>query len=289
MTLQSGSPSAPGAPAKTVRQGAVQHSVLRGRQERGQNPAPISGLPGIGTIGAHVDKPTSDAVQLKEALAREAVLLDEKARLLTRQEMLAQEFEHRLLNSMQLIVSLLSLQSRKTGSAEAAAQLMIAAARVGALGRVHRRLHLLDHQETVEFKHYVEQLCEDLSGMLFETSGKRAILVEGEMISIPTKLGIPLGFIVNELVTNSAKHGIGEIRVRLATVPGHGYSLSVCDEGPGLPENFDPAASTGLGMKLVQSLIGEIGGKLTFGRGDDRRGAFFTVLFDSAAIPTIVE
>jgi two-component sensor histidine kinase len=264
MPRQSGSPSAPGAPEKTVRQRAARRSIVRYQQERIPNAA----------------------IQLKEALAREAVLLDEKSRLLMRQEMLAQEFEHRFLNSLQLIVSLLSLQSRKTGSAEAAAQLTIAAARVAALGRVHRRLHLLDHQQTVEFKRYVEQLCEDLSGMLFETTGKRAILVEGRTIKIPTKLGIPLGFIVNELVTNSAKHGSGRITVRLAAVPGHGHSLSVRDDGPGLPENFDPAASTGLGMKIVQALIGEIGGKLAFGRGGAGGGRFLTVLFDSPAIST---
>jgi two-component sensor histidine kinase len=262
MSLQSGSPSAPGAPAER----AARHSIVRNRLERRRNAAA--------------------AVQLKEALAREAALLDEKARLLARQEMLAQEFEHRLLNSLQLIVSLLSLQSRRTDSSEAATQLMSASARVAALGRVHRRLHLLDHQDTVEFKRYIGQLCEDLSGMLFEKDGKQAILVEGETINIPTKLGIPLGFIVNELVTNSAKHAGGRIIVRLATVPGQHHSLSVCDQGPGLPENFDPATGTGLGMKIIQSLVREIGGKLYIGRGDGGRGACFTMLFDSPAIPT---
>ena len=142
--------------------------------------------------------------QLNNALAREEALLREKSDLLRRHEMMAQEFEHRLFNSLQLIVSLLWLQSRAASTPEAATQLNIAADRVAALGRVHRQLHLLDHQERVEFKQYIQHLCEDLSGLLFQEGAKRAIVVEGADVEIPTALGIPLGFIVNELITNSA-------------------------------------------------------------------------------------
>ena len=95
-------------------------------------------------------------VELAAALLRERELLREKSALLQRQDMLAQEFEHRLLNSLQVIVSLLSLQSRAATTVEAAAQLRIAAERVAAFGRVHRRLHLLDHQKSVWFKPYLQ-------------------------------------------------------------------------------------------------------------------------------------
>jgi two-component system, sensor histidine kinase PdtaS len=88
-------------------------------------------------------------VELRAAHAREEALLREKSDLLQRQDMLAQEFEHRLVNSLQIIVSLLSLQSRNAGP-DAAAQLTIAANRVASFGRVHRGLHLLDHRENVE-------------------------------------------------------------------------------------------------------------------------------------------
>jgi two-component sensor histidine kinase len=99
-------------------------------------------------------------------LVRERKLLREKTALLQRQEMLPHEFEHRFHNGLQVIVSLLSLQSRATATAEAAAQLNIAAERVAAFGRVHRRLHLLDHQKTVEFKQYLQHLCNDLASLL---------------------------------------------------------------------------------------------------------------------------
>jgi two-component sensor histidine kinase len=217
--------------------------------------------------------------ELEAALAREAALLREKDQLLRVQETLAQEFEHRLVNSLQLIVSLLVLQSRKTESAEAAAQLTIAAKRVGAFGRVHRRLHILDHLETVELKHFIEQLCEDLSGMLCDSNAAHSIAVEGVNIVIPTHLGIPLGFIVNELITNAAKHAEGEITVRLETTPELGHCLSVSDDGPGLPEGLPPGAKKGLGLKIIQSLVRQIDGQLQIGRGPGQHGACFKVFF----------
>jgi two-component sensor histidine kinase len=223
------------------------------------------------------------ASELKDALAREAALLRERDEILQRQAMLTQEFDHRLANSLQLIVSLLSLQSRGTESPEAAAQLLIAAKRVGAFGRVHRQLHLLDLLDAVELKQYVAQLCEDISGMLFAGETPHPVVVEGAQIEIPTALGVPLGFIVSELITNAAKHGEGRITVRLETTPEHGHCLSVSNGGPGLPDGFHAGGSKGLGLKIVLSLVRQINGRLEAGRGPGHQGACFRVFFPSSA------
>jgi len=217
-------------------------------------------------------------VELRAAHGREQALLRDKSALLQRQDMLAQEFEHRLVNSLQIIVSLLSLQSRTVGP-EAAAQLTVAANRVASFGRVHHVLHLLDHQESVEFKQYLQHLCDDLSGLLFHGESACTIVVEGAPINIPSAFAIPLGFIVNELITNSAKHARSNITVRLETEPTVGHSLSVLDDGPGLPAAFDPSASKGLGMKIINSLVKQIGGNLQIASGKNDRGARFTVAF----------
>lgn len=221
--------------------------------------------------------------ELQAVRAREEDWLHEKAVLVQRQQMLAQEFEHRLINGLQIIGSLLSLQSR-TATPEAAAQLTVAANRVASLGRVHRRLHLLDHEESVQFKEYLEHLCEDLSGLLFQGESAQSVVVEGARIDIPAAFAIPLGFIVNELITNSAKYAKGDIIVRLDTSTSIGHLLSVLDDGPGLPAGFDPAAGQGLGMKIVGSLVKQIGAKLQFGSGDNGRGARFTVTFCSPRV-----
>jgi two-component sensor histidine kinase len=209
--------------------------------------------------------------ELRSARTREEAWLREKSDLLRRQDMLAEEFEHRLVNSLQIIVSLLSLQSRTAGP-EAAAQLTVAAKRVASFGRVQHRLHVLDHQEGVEFKEY-------LSGLLFQGETASPIAVEGVKIDIPTKFAIPLGFIVNEMITNAAKYAKGDIVVRLETSPTLGHSLSVSDDGPGLPADFDPARSKGLGMKIISSLIKQIGGKLQTATGESGRGTRCTVTF----------
>src|ERR1700730_15951283 len=223
--------------------------------------------------------------ELQAARARETAWLREKSELLQRQDRLTKEFEHRLVNGLQIIVSLLSLQSRSV-SPEAAAQLIVASRRVASFGRVHRRLHLLDHQESVEFKQYLQHLCEDLSGLLFQEENERSIAVEGASIDIPTVFAIPLGFIVNELITNSAKYAKSNITIRLETSPSIGHSISVLDDGPGLPAGYDPAASKGLGMKIISSLAKQIGGKLKIAPGEHGRGATFTVAFCSARLAT---
>ena len=254
-----------------------------GSQHRPSFPYAPPGARAGDVLGDTRDDTRIDALRthLAAALAREQDLLREKEELLRRQGVLAQEFEHRLANSLQMIASLLSLQSR-SATPEAAAQLAIAARRVAALGRVHRQLHLLDHQEHVEFREYLQRLCGDLSGLLFEERPGSAIAVEGAAAEIATRVAIPLGFIVNELVTNSAKHANGRITVRLTTPTPRTYVLSVADDGPGLPAGFDPAAGKGLGMTIVRSLVRDIGGELQIGAGDDGRGACFTVTFGAA-------
>lgn len=220
------------------------------------------------------------AVELRAALAREQILLRDRDELLNRRVLLAEEFDHRLLNSLQLIASLLALQSR-TATPEASAQLIVAARRVAAFGRVHHRLHLLDHQDHVEFRQYLEHLCEDIAGLLFEDRACAAIVVSGVTAEIPTTLAIPLGFIVNELITNAAKYAKGKTSVRLEKNSLFSHSLSVSDDGPGLPTGFIPADSKGLGMKIVKSLVTQIGGELLVAAGDDGCGTCITVTFNA--------
>jgi two-component sensor histidine kinase len=218
--------------------------------------------------------------QLREALAREEVLLRQKDELIEQQQVLSRESDHRLLNGLQMIVSLLSLQSRAAPNAEVAGQLAIAANRVATIARVHRRLHSFDGVQAVAFKQYLEDLCRDFSTMVSaEERPERVIVVEAIEIKLPTVTGIPLSFIVNEMITNAAKYGNGRITVRLEPDPVKGYALSVSNDGPILPEGFDPATCRGLGMRIIRSFVDRIGGELRIGRADGNQGTRFAVLF----------
>jgi two-component sensor histidine kinase len=217
------------------------------------------------------------------ARTREELLLKELREQSEHHELLAQELEHRLANGLQLISSLLSSQARATGSPEAAAQLTIASRRVAALGRVHHRLHQLDNQDHVAFSPFLQDLCRDLSNLLFDGRPDFTVDVEATSADLPGRLAIPLGFIVSELITNAAKYARGKIGVRFKKVTA-GYCLSVLDDGPGLPPGFDPCKSKGLGMKIVMAQAKQIGGDLHMSPGDDGRGARFTVRFEAPTV-----
>ena len=216
---------------------------------------------------------------LQQALARALALLEQKDDSIRRLEMAAEECQHRLLNNLQMIVSLLSLQSHREASGEAAARLVIAADRVRAIAQLHRHLRAMDGLTTVEFGQYLVELCRDHSTMsMSEERPDQLITVEAIELRLPTTIGIPLSLIVNELVTNAIKHGRGQIVVTLARSAA-GHALSVRNHGPALPEGFDPAGCTGLGMNLVSSLAAQIGGELRIDRGDRGDCTSFTVLF----------
>ena len=220
----------------------------------------------------------TDRAALTASLLREKELLSEMSVLSLQQDLMAQEFDHRLGNSLQMIVSLLSLQSLAAPTPEAANQLTIAAGRVAAFGRVHRRLHFHDRQKNVEFKQYLRTLCIDMADLLLQKGAGRAVVVEGAEITLPTTLGIPLGFLVAEAITNSVKYATGDIILRIET-SAPTVLLSISDNGPGLPADFDPMKQKGLGMKLIQSLTKQIGGTLNFAPGDGERGTRLTVSF----------
>jgi len=221
----------------------------------------------------------STEIWLREALARKEAQLRQKNELIQQNELMSKESDHRLLNGLQIIASLLSLQSRASTNTEAASQLAAAAKRMAMVARVHRHLHGLDGVQTVALKQYLEDLCRDCSAMLSsEDDSEQSIVVEGTELKVPCSTGIPLGYIVSELIMNAAKYGKGRISVRLEPGAANGFALSISNDGPSLPEGFDLAASHGLGMKIIQSLVKQIGGELRCGPSKNNQGARFAVL-----------
>lgn len=225
--------------------------------------------------------------QLRSALAQSEALLRQKDEVIQRQELLKRESDHRFLNDLQMTISLLSLQSRASTNDEAAAQLAAAANRVSMIARIHCRLHSYDGVQTIDFKKFLEEFGNDFSAMLSSDERPERVLVEGIEINLSAATAIPLGFIVSELIANAAKYGKGRIAINLQPDAAYGYALSVSNDGPALPEGFDPSASKGLGMKIIRAFTSQIGGELRISRGDGGRGARFTVLFPAAAMDAI--
>ena len=221
-----------------------------------------------------------ELAKVQAGLVRERALRRQRDELIEQLETLSSESSHRLLNGLQMVVSLLSLQIRASTNPEVALRLTEAANRVAMIERVHRHLHRFDGEPTVAFMQYLEVLCREYSALRSSKArSDQAIVVEGIEVELPTATAIPLGFIVNEMITNATKYGRGRVIVTLKPNAEKGYALSVFSDGPSLPDGFDPAACKGLGMKIILSLVRQIGGELRFGSGETNQGARFTVLF----------
>jgi two-component sensor histidine kinase len=186
---------------------------------------------------------------------------------------LAQEIDHRVMNSLQFVSTMLAMQSRSAGS-DVAGQLEVAANRVATVARVHRHFSAGIVGDGIDCLPFIKRLCDDLSGVLGTT-----ITVEGDDEDVSAKTMQSVGLIVNELVTNAAKHGDGRIAVSYVAT-GDRRTLTVSDEGEGLPPGFDPKTSKiGLGMKVVSLLAKQLGGDLTAVPGPQGRGSTFCVTF----------
>jgi two-component sensor histidine kinase len=191
-------------------------------------------------------------------------------------QLMTREIDHRVMNSLQFVSSLLTMHSRLPDAAAAAEHLVLAANRVATVARVHRHFYT-DAAEQVSCLDYLRRLCADLSTIL-----ERPVEVQGKDVVVATTSIQPIGLILNELVTNAAKHGEGAIRVNLQPSAGGG-EITVCDEGKGLPIGFDPNHSTqSLGMKVILALASQLGGDLTAGVNDDGSGACFKVSFSAS-------
>lgn len=195
-------------------------------------------------------------------------------------EITASEVDHRAMNSLQFVASLLQLQSRASGAPEVTQQLHAAANRVLAVARVHRTFSTQETAGRVPIAAHLRRLCGELS-----TSVGGEIRLEGaDEFDVPKEQVLPIGLIVNELVTNARKHAGDPVTITFHRLAGSDYELCVLDEGPGLPAGFDVTATAGLGlgMKVVAALAAQLFGKLTALPNPVGRGSCFKLVFPVA-------
>ncbi len=189
-------------------------------------------------------------------------------------EVLLQEVNHRVKNSLQIVVGLLTLQARQISDEQARSMLEEARVRVGVVASLHQRLYQTSAHDRLEITSFAVELAKAvLSSMGADERIKLEVLADGEEI-FPISDAVPLALILSELVTNAAKHGFeatepGKLIVGFERVGGE-IRVRVKDEGRGLPEGFDPKRSSGIGMKIITALASQLRAKFTVepqGRG----------------------
>lgn len=178
----------------------------------------------------------------------------ERVAAMEAKDLLMLEVHHRVKNSLQLVQNLLSLQGRATENETAADQLMQSAARVRTIAAIHDRLYKAGSGLQVDVHPYLAGLVEDLQDAMASTLD-RVIKLDVDDVTWPAGDLPTLGLVVTELITNALKYGAGEVLVTFRQPPGSDGILTVQDEGRSLPDDFDPAAGRGLGMRLVTGLL----------------------------------
>jgi two-component sensor histidine kinase len=189
---------------------------------------------------------------------------------LDRHQILLKEITHRVKNSLQVVISMLHLQASASNDATLGAQLAEAASRVSAIGRAYERLAYDENVETIALDAYLRDVCTDA---IRANSHCQLEFTADPRIHVDADRAIPIALIVNELITNAAKHTFpegpspGGIAVRLTERTDASILLTVSDKGPGLPADFDIAKSKGLGMRVVIALTQQLGGTITYHSG----------------------
>jgi PAS domain S-box-containing protein len=219
----------------------------------------------IGAVSRDVTERRRTEEKIRASLAEKVLML--------------KEIHHRVKNNLQVISSLLSLQSGSIKDPRDLALFKESEDRIRSMALIHEKLYQSSDFSRVDFRQYLESLV----GYLFRSYRVADVRYEMEIddIHLGINAAIPCGLVLNELLTNALKHAFphgrgGVILLRLSRLEGDRARLTVRDDGIGLPEGFDPEKSQSLGMHLTRILAQQLDGTL---RHRNEGGAVFEMEF----------
>ena len=232
--------------------------------ERTQRPLRL-----IGTVLDITQRKNADA-ELRQALERQEILL--------------REVNHRVKNSLQLVSSMLSLQSGRLDDPEMRALIQEAQLRVHAVASVHERLYRSQDFNSVDLDIFLETLCRDLERTVAEADAI-TVDVTAEPVTVANDRAVPAALILNELLTNAIKYAYpdrqGTVSVTLRNAGEGRVRMTVADDGIGLPDGFSERRHASLGYRIIEGLVRQIDGELEI--ADRERGTAIAVSFNVAS------
>jgi PAS domain S-box-containing protein len=217
-------------------------------------------------------------LQLRESQRRFERLLAEKRTLI-------REVHHRVKNNFQVISSLLRMQAGLLNDERASAALNNSQQRILSMALIHELLYRDDSMDQIDFGEYTRSLVDELCAAYADASGLVGKCLSTSRVLLNADQAIPCGLILNELLTNAFKYAYpdgetGEVRVDLKETPSGLVTLTVSDQGVGLPEGVDWNTSKSLGLPIVDVLTQQLRGTLTVGSPP---GASFIIEFQKEA------
>ena len=205
---------------------------------------------------------------------------------LKERETLLREVYHRVKNNLQVIQSLLRLQRRNLSDRAAQEALDESASRVRAMALVHERLYQSESLEAVSLRDYTQELLQYLDETL--GAGARGVRLRADVVAFEARIeaAVPYGLLVNELVSNSLKHGFaagsgGTVQLTVERAD-RVLRLTVRDDGVGFPAGFTLGADASMGLQLAASLAAQLGGQLT---AQSDNGAVFMTDMPAFSVP----
>ncbi|WP_286242037.1 sensor histidine kinase [Methanobacterium ferruginis] len=185
---------------------------------------------------------------------------------LKEKELLLREVHHRVKNNLQIISTLLSLQSSQIEEEQVIDLYRQSQNRILSIALIHENLYQSEDLTNINFANYVKNLVDDLFHSYGVNSENIHIKLNIKDIIMGIETAIPCGLIINELISNTLKHafpeGKGEIDVELSEKNAGKYLLKVKDSGKAFPKGFDIDKTDTLGMKLISSLVSQLDGEM---------------------------
>ncbi|SMG47429.1 sensor histidine kinase [Arenibacter troitsensis] len=182
---------------------------------------------------------------------------------LVEKDSLLKEIHHRVKNNLQMVSSLLSLQTKNTRSKAAIEALEEGKSRVKAMALIHQKLYQNDDLSVIEMQGYIESLINSVQSVYKKGGHNINITIDAEGVELDIDRAIPFGLILNELVSNSFKYAFpeddenGKIYIHLRKNGGQGY-FEYTDNGIGLPEDTDDRANSSMGIRLMNRLVNQL-------------------------------
>lgn len=183
----------------------------------------------------------------------------------SKEKILLKEIHHRVKNNLNIIIGLLELQSQNIEDLSVKEMFRESINRIRSMAIIHEYLYRSDNQSKIDLSVYIESLADNLLSVY--AYNKRELLINYSLdnLSVDFDMAIPIGLIVNEVVTNSIKHAFldkpkGRIDIALEE-KNHSISLVIRDDGVGIPVNFDFENNKTLGLQLVKLLVNQLNGK----------------------------
>ncbi len=206
--------------------------------------------------------------------------------LLQQKEVLLKEINHRVKNNLQAINNLLYVQASTLGEGPLRQIIRTAQDRIKAIAMVHEQIYRGKNLTRLNLADYLAGLAEQLIYLYRPDPDSLVLKLDVDEVELDVDTAVPVGVIVNELVSNALKHAFppdrdqpgqpDEIEIKLRSASENQFLLTVRDNGAGLPEGLDPTQSPSLGLRLVEMLIGQMQGELDIERNS---GTAFKISF----------